>query len=777
MAVDFILNAQNEADGGWRYNPKDPGDTSVVGWQLMALKSAHMASLNVGGSVFSGTSKWLDSVAVNNGTEYAYQPGQGSAPSMTSVGLLCRQYLGAKRDNPMLTGGTAYLMKNLPEEGFPNVYYWYYATQVMHNMSGYEWDAWNRKMRDILVRTQVRDVNSCANGSWAPEKDAWAKHGGRVMSTSLSTLTLEIYYRYLPLFKADTGGGDRTFVGRPAAVENVPLEFIHLLQQEGYADVAIDYLDQLKTDPNAPKEVMDVWDLEMSRSEKEAIKQGQAYNDDQAKQWAEESKTLLEGFIKANPQRPEAIQEVARQAEEKALEGQNAVLQAGYTADKEERAKLLAKARSLFEEIRPRFVNALNSSIGVRDSLPPRCAPPEGSRSSEHGGRNRLAVAMVDFYLAQTQEAGPKRTADLTRCIKEFDAIYQEYRETFLGWRAISGTPGFCRTGQVQRCKGGLRRSGRLGRPQHPGGGRDALAIRRKAVKKTGLEDFFAEVEQYYLQTLYRLSDKKVCKEYIEEAASWRTAHKANSEKCFGYQALTLELAKNLVEIGNQSQDEAVKQKRLRQALGLLADMAKVLSPYQGDAAKLRGELKPRGSTEVTFEDAVIDGDQAMEQRKWAEAVELLRKGHCGRDPHDRSGAAGRREECGRGLLPQPGRAASSAGQKGWRRRHGQEGPESGGISANPGRSGPRRFHAERAVLPVLGGRGGQRRGEEGEGGSARKVVGTARSILKFWAAQEEGDAARIVLDRALPWIRGTCPAPSTSSATSIPPQGNIPRP
>ena len=219
--VNFILNAQNTADGGWRDNPKDAADTSVVGWQVMALKSAHMAGLNVGGSVFSGASKWLDSVAVHDGTEYAYQPGNGSSNTMTAVGLLCRQYLGAKRDNPMLVGGMAYLLNHLPDEDFSNIYYWYYATQVMHNMSGYEWDTWNRKMRDLLVHTQVCNVDQCANGSWAPEKDAWGKHGGRIMTTSLSCLTLEIYYRYLPLFKPEAGG--QNFVLRACQPQTVEI--------------------------------------------------------------------------------------------------------------------------------------------------------------------------------------------------------------------------------------------------------------------------------------------------------------------------------------------------------------------------------------------------------------------------------------------------------------------------------------------------------------------------------------------------------------------------
>lgn len=86
-----------------------------------------------------------------------------------------------------------------------NVYYWYYATQVLHNVPGPEWDKWNRQMRRVLIESQSKE--GCAAGSWdpgKPYKDAWADAGGRLMLTSLSALTLEVYYRYLPLYKLDT---------------------------------------------------------------------------------------------------------------------------------------------------------------------------------------------------------------------------------------------------------------------------------------------------------------------------------------------------------------------------------------------------------------------------------------------------------------------------------------------------------------------------------------------------------------------------------------------
>ena len=210
-AVDFIQNAQNPKTGGWRYQPGDEGDTSVVGWQIMALKSAQMAGLNVDTAVIERAKLFLKSVSSSGsegsfaGGKFGYTPGNGATPTMTSVGLLCCQYLGMPRSDPAMVDGTAYLLANAPEPSVRNLYYWYYATQVMHNQPGREWDTWNRKIRRILIETQATE--GCAAGSWAPQTpspDPWGSRGGRLMMTSLSALTLEVYYRYLPLYQVDS---------------------------------------------------------------------------------------------------------------------------------------------------------------------------------------------------------------------------------------------------------------------------------------------------------------------------------------------------------------------------------------------------------------------------------------------------------------------------------------------------------------------------------------------------------------------------------------------
>src|SRR5262245_8564350 len=74
-AIDFIVKAQNRTTGGWRYQPGTPGDTSVLGWQVMALKSGEMAGLSVPPGALEGAKRWLVSVEANRpvGGLFGYQ--------------------------------------------------------------------------------------------------------------------------------------------------------------------------------------------------------------------------------------------------------------------------------------------------------------------------------------------------------------------------------------------------------------------------------------------------------------------------------------------------------------------------------------------------------------------------------------------------------------------------------------------------------------------------------------------------------------------------------
>ena len=141
-AVAYIQRAQNGGTGGWRYHPGDNGDTSVFGWQIMALKSAQLAGLPVDSLVLDNAQKWLHSVAKGEHRGlYSYQPYWEVSPTMTAVGLLCRQYLGVDPKDAGVLEGKSSLMENLPDpKNEVNCYYWYYATLAMHNFIDSDWD-------------------------------------------------------------------------------------------------------------------------------------------------------------------------------------------------------------------------------------------------------------------------------------------------------------------------------------------------------------------------------------------------------------------------------------------------------------------------------------------------------------------------------------------------------------------------------------------------------------------------------------------------------------
>src|SRR5262249_58444976 len=65
-AIDFIARAQHEA-GGWRYQPRQPGDTSVTGWQVQALKAGQLAGLKVPPAPPAAANRFLDSLSSDKG--------------------------------------------------------------------------------------------------------------------------------------------------------------------------------------------------------------------------------------------------------------------------------------------------------------------------------------------------------------------------------------------------------------------------------------------------------------------------------------------------------------------------------------------------------------------------------------------------------------------------------------------------------------------------------------------------------------------------------------
>ena len=105
-------------------------------------------------------------------------------------------YSGWKKDEPSIKAAASKFAEQGPSKS--DIYYNYYATQVMKQYGGAEWESWNTRMRDQLVSSQVQTGHG--QGSWFVEDGHSTDSGGRLYSTCMSTMMLEVYYRYMPLY-------------------------------------------------------------------------------------------------------------------------------------------------------------------------------------------------------------------------------------------------------------------------------------------------------------------------------------------------------------------------------------------------------------------------------------------------------------------------------------------------------------------------------------------------------------------------------------------------
>ena len=205
QVLNYIMHAQDPSGGGWRYAARQRGDTSMVGWQIMALKSGSMAYLKIDPAVIRKAEEFLDSVQMDGGASYGYT-GPGRRPATSAIGLLSRMYIGWSPSHPAVKRGAKQIAVwgPLPD----NMYYNYYAAQVMFQHTrgkGAMWRKWNADMRTWLVDSQIKTGHE--TGSWFMAT-GHAGSGGRLYCTSLATMILEVYYRHMPiLLESATASG------------------------------------------------------------------------------------------------------------------------------------------------------------------------------------------------------------------------------------------------------------------------------------------------------------------------------------------------------------------------------------------------------------------------------------------------------------------------------------------------------------------------------------------------------------------------------------------
>ena len=211
-AVGYTLKAMNPKTGGWRYDfaSDDPGDTSQFGWQAMLLNSANASQASLlQGSHRVLLQRFLDSVATGksgglavyrNLSPQVRPPSQQASAAMTAEALAIRSMLGLPMSAQATQEAKQMLLGQLPGKGQTNFYSWYYATLALYHTKNQTeaWVVWNEAMKKELISTQI--VHGELAGSWDP-RCVWGGHGGRIYTTALGCMCLEIYYRYLPIYQ------------------------------------------------------------------------------------------------------------------------------------------------------------------------------------------------------------------------------------------------------------------------------------------------------------------------------------------------------------------------------------------------------------------------------------------------------------------------------------------------------------------------------------------------------------------------------------------------
>ncbi len=376
-----------------------------------------------------------------------------------------------------------------------------------------------------------------------------------------------------------------------ASAGEEPLRFLQVLRENGYGDMAVEYLKILDKRPDLPQEVRGVWDLEMSKSLLAAA--DDAFDVRDYGRLTEESQKYLAKFIREKPDHPAVAAAITSWGE---FLGQQAINRLGAAKsiagkDKVQYEKLLGDAREDLILARKKFVQSRQYLQKQLAALPP---PPKLTTRRTQRGKAaearaeveanlleaRFQIAMADYYLAQTypDPKSKERVETLHRAAKGFDDIFQQDRTsgamlTLLGLRAHLWH------GKTAEELGDLRLATDI---------YDEVLVgavepgQRRAA--TGLEPLFAQVEYFRMLILAKQKPDR----FLAEATAWLEQNNRRLRQTDGYQGVALEAARAIYAKAQKAAG-AKKIKGVSEALRILIEMSRIRSRHQQDALERQG--------------------------------------------------------------------------------------------------------------------------------------------------------------------------------------------
>ena len=210
-AIKLILWSQKQKSrrdtrnfGGWRYEPNSrDSDLSITVWQLMALRAANDAGIEVPKQAIDDAVTYLKNCyysgrrnkrITNTKSGFGYTVGNAPKYAMTAAGLLAMQVSG-QYEAPETLGAADWLLSKKVDYGERWFFYGtYYYSQGMYQRGGKHGEEAQKRVEKVFFDKQKPD------GSWEPQNGE-ERGAGKIYSTAMAVLTLSVTYHYLPIYQ------------------------------------------------------------------------------------------------------------------------------------------------------------------------------------------------------------------------------------------------------------------------------------------------------------------------------------------------------------------------------------------------------------------------------------------------------------------------------------------------------------------------------------------------------------------------------------------------